>query len=202
MPCNHCLPWILMSSVWLTSVLFLYCPSPSSLVRVCPIFQVSNVTGANLDLLKIFLNLLPARMPYNEDKPPEFQIDETYSVPVSMKCLFSPFCITFGGSACSVVHFSHGIVMIFIRVFFVIIPTLSVYFCLPDATLIGCRDSCVWNLPGGCHPSQRHPSSWPYFPGWVCPHCHQGNPSQKAPSEGSQGRTNCFLCSQAGKLRS
>ena len=50
---------------------------------VCPIFQVSNVTGLNLELLKMFLNLLSARMHTNEGLPPEFQIDETYSFPVS-----------------------------------------------------------------------------------------------------------------------
>ncbi|CAI8013854.1 GTP-binding protein 1, partial [Geodia barretti] len=60
--------------------------------RICPIFQVSNVTGKNLDLLRSFLNLLSARMHTNEDKPAEFQIDETYSVPgvgtvVSGTCL-------------------------------------------------------------------------------------------------------------------
>lgn len=60
--------------------------------RICPIFQVSNVTGLNLDLLRIFLNLLSGRMHCNEDKPAEFQIDETYSVPgvgtvVSGTCL-------------------------------------------------------------------------------------------------------------------
>ena len=31
--------------------------------RLCPIFQVSNVTGQNLDLLKNFLNLLTTRSP-------------------------------------------------------------------------------------------------------------------------------------------
>ena len=41
------------------------------------------MTGENLDLLRAFLNLLSGRMHGNEDKPPEFQIDETYSVPVS-----------------------------------------------------------------------------------------------------------------------
>ena len=56
---------------------------PVSISRICPIFQVSNVTGKNLDLLRSFLNLLSARMHTNEDKPAEFQIDETYSVPVS-----------------------------------------------------------------------------------------------------------------------
>ncbi|XP_046854651.1 GTP-binding protein 1-like [Xenia sp. Carnegie-2017] len=49
--------------------------------RVCPIFQVSNVTGINLDLLKMFLNLLSSGGDYSESDPAEFQVDETYSVP-------------------------------------------------------------------------------------------------------------------------
>ncbi|VEN35616.1 unnamed protein product [Callosobruchus maculatus] len=49
--------------------------------RLCPIFQVSNVTGENLGLLKTFLNLLTTRMEYHENEPAEFQIDDTYSVP-------------------------------------------------------------------------------------------------------------------------
>jgi GTPase len=50
---------------------------------LCPIFQVSNVTGENLNLLKMFLNLLTTRMTSRDDEPAEFQIDDTYSVPVS-----------------------------------------------------------------------------------------------------------------------
>ncbi|XP_041363062.1 GTP-binding protein 1-like [Gigantopelta aegis] len=49
--------------------------------RMCPIFQVSNVTGLNLDLLKMFLNLLSTRVKCDMSKPPEFQIDDTFSVP-------------------------------------------------------------------------------------------------------------------------
>ncbi|XP_064641825.1 GTP-binding protein 1-like [Lineus longissimus] len=49
--------------------------------RICPIFQVSNVTGENLDLLKKFLNLLSTRIRCNEREPSEFQIDDTFSVP-------------------------------------------------------------------------------------------------------------------------
>lgn len=49
--------------------------------RLCPIFQVSNVTGQNLDLLKMFLNLLTPRMNGADTLPAEFQIDDTYSVP-------------------------------------------------------------------------------------------------------------------------
>ncbi|ALC40574.1 Dgp-1 [Drosophila busckii] len=60
--------------------------------RLCPIFQVSNVSGDNLDLLKIFLNLLSTRMAGSEHLPAEFQIDDVYSVPgvgtvVSGTCL-------------------------------------------------------------------------------------------------------------------
>ena len=50
--------------------------------RLCPIFQVSNVSGENLDLLKMFLNLLSSRQPNTDDEPSEFQIDDTYLVPV------------------------------------------------------------------------------------------------------------------------
>ncbi|ESP04016.1 hypothetical protein LOTGIDRAFT_185412 [Lottia gigantea] len=49
--------------------------------RMCPIFQVSNVTGENLELLKMFLNLLSTRVKCNLSKPAEFQIDDTFSVP-------------------------------------------------------------------------------------------------------------------------
>ncbi|XP_052267319.1 GTP-binding protein 1-like [Dreissena polymorpha] len=49
--------------------------------RMCPIFQVSNVTGQNIDLLKMFLNLLSTRVKCNLGSPPEFQIDDTFSVP-------------------------------------------------------------------------------------------------------------------------
>lgn len=60
--------------------------------RLCPIFQVSNVTGDNLELLKMFLNLLTTRMGGLDKLPAEFQIDDTYSVPgvgtvVSGTCL-------------------------------------------------------------------------------------------------------------------
>lgn len=60
--------------------------------RLCPIFQVSNVTGDNLQLLTMFLNLLTTRMIGLDRLPAEFQIDDTYSVPgvgtvVSGTCL-------------------------------------------------------------------------------------------------------------------
>jgi len=49
--------------------------------RICPIFQISNVTGKNLDLLKMFLNLLTMKGGYETEKQAIFQIDDTYSVP-------------------------------------------------------------------------------------------------------------------------
>lgn len=49
--------------------------------RMCPIFQVSNVNGENLDLLKMFLNLLSTRLKSETTAPAEFQIDDTFSVP-------------------------------------------------------------------------------------------------------------------------
>jgi len=49
--------------------------------RVCPIFQVSNVTGENIELLKMFLNLLNCRMKFDDKELPEFLIDDTFSVP-------------------------------------------------------------------------------------------------------------------------
>lgn len=58
------------------------CVCVTFLNRMCPIFQISNVTGENMDLLKMFLNLLSSRTAYRDDQPAEFQIDDTYSVPV------------------------------------------------------------------------------------------------------------------------
>jgi GTPase len=49
--------------------------------RICPIFQLSSVTGANIELLHNFLNLLSSRHEPCENEPAEFQMDETYSVP-------------------------------------------------------------------------------------------------------------------------
>lgn len=49
--------------------------------RICPIFQVSNVTGENLELVRTFLNILPHRGQYNPDAPFEFLINDTFSVP-------------------------------------------------------------------------------------------------------------------------
>jgi GTPase len=50
--------------------------------RTCPIFQVSNVTGENIDRLKMFMNLLSPRTPINDHLPAEFQIDEIFTVSV------------------------------------------------------------------------------------------------------------------------
>jgi GTPase len=49
--------------------------------RICPIFQVSNVTGECLDLVRTFLNILPHYGHYDSQAPFEFHINDTFSVP-------------------------------------------------------------------------------------------------------------------------
>ncbi|KAL6310337.1 P-loop containing nucleoside triphosphate hydrolase protein [Sparassis latifolia] len=53
--------------------------------RICPTFQVSNVTGEGLDYLRMFLNLLPSSESDSErfqaDQPLEYSITEVWSVP-------------------------------------------------------------------------------------------------------------------------
>ncbi|KAI5284556.1 hypothetical protein KEM54_001242 [Ascosphaera aggregata] len=49
--------------------------------RICPIFQVSNVTGENLDLVRTFLNILPQHGHYDAEAPFEFLVNECFSVP-------------------------------------------------------------------------------------------------------------------------
>lgn len=52
------------------------------------------MTGLNLDLLKMFLNLLNTRSDWGVTEAAEFQIDETYSVPVNeIKSLVFNVCI-------------------------------------------------------------------------------------------------------------
>ena len=51
--------------------------------KLVPIFLVSNVTGEGIDMLRQFLNLLPSAPKWEKklQKPAEFQIDDTFSVP-------------------------------------------------------------------------------------------------------------------------
>ncbi|WFD29159.1 hypothetical protein MSPP1_000164 [Malassezia sp. CBS 17886] len=52
--------------------------------RICPIFEVSNVTGHHLDLLRCLVNLLPssqARYAPLQDAPVEMPISDVFSVP-------------------------------------------------------------------------------------------------------------------------
>ncbi|KAI1317564.1 P-loop containing nucleoside triphosphate hydrolase protein [Xylariaceae sp. FL0255] len=49
--------------------------------RICPIFQISNVTGQNMDLVRTFLNILPHHGHYDSEAPFEFQVNDTFSVP-------------------------------------------------------------------------------------------------------------------------
>lgn len=49
--------------------------------RICPIFQVSNVTGECLDLVRTFLNILPHHGHWDTEAPFEFHVNDTFSVP-------------------------------------------------------------------------------------------------------------------------
>lgn len=49
--------------------------------RICPVFQLSNVTGENLDLVRTFLNILPHHGRYDAEAPFEFHVNDTFSVP-------------------------------------------------------------------------------------------------------------------------
>jgi GTPase len=51
--------------------------------RICPVFQVSNVSGVGLDLLVKFLNLLQAYKKYDEavTSTVDYQVTDIYSVP-------------------------------------------------------------------------------------------------------------------------
>jgi GTPase len=50
--------------------------------RLCPIFQVSNVTGEGIDRLKLFLNAVPTQSAkYSVNGPVEYEIVETFVVP-------------------------------------------------------------------------------------------------------------------------
>lgn len=54
------------------------------IIRLCPIFMVSNVSGHNLPTLRTFLNCLPSSQSdekYVVDAPFEFQISDVFSVP-------------------------------------------------------------------------------------------------------------------------
>src|SRR6201989_3526598 len=49
--------------------------------RICPIFQVSNVTGETLDLVRAFLTIVPHHRKYHVDPPVEFHVNDPFSVP-------------------------------------------------------------------------------------------------------------------------
>lgn len=49
--------------------------------RLCPIFQVSNVTGEGINFVQTFLNILPFHSKFNSDAPFEFHVNDCFSVP-------------------------------------------------------------------------------------------------------------------------
>eukprot|EP00834_Sanchytrium_tribonematis_P003747 NODE_156_length_15158_cov_0.791553.p4 type:complete len:432 gc:universal NODE_156_length_15158_cov_0.791553:4454-3159(-) len=49
--------------------------------RICPVFMVSNVTGDGIELLRLFLNVLPSRQQFSNGESVEYEITESFSVP-------------------------------------------------------------------------------------------------------------------------
>ncbi|KAH0602791.1 uncharacterized protein H6S33_008441 [Morchella sextelata] len=49
--------------------------------RICPVFQVSNVTGQGLDYIRTFLNILPFHGKFDSKSSFEFHVNDCFSVP-------------------------------------------------------------------------------------------------------------------------
>lgn len=49
--------------------------------RICPIFQVSNVTGEGLEYIRTFLNILPSHGHFNSEAAFEYHVNDCFSVP-------------------------------------------------------------------------------------------------------------------------
>jgi len=49
--------------------------------RICPVFQVSNVTGEGLDHIRTFLNILPFHGKFDSKSSFEFHVNDCFSVP-------------------------------------------------------------------------------------------------------------------------
>lgn len=49
--------------------------------RICPVFQVSNVTGECLDLVRTFLNIIPHYGDYKSENPFLLHVNDIFSVP-------------------------------------------------------------------------------------------------------------------------
>ncbi|VDM78099.1 unnamed protein product [Strongylus vulgaris] len=60
---------------------------------ICPIFQVSNVEGTNLDLLRQFLNIVPLRRTLCENDPAHFQVRSSIFLAKLIQFLRSFPCI-------------------------------------------------------------------------------------------------------------
>lgn len=75
------MPVIILFSVFLCAGVYV-----CVLHSITPIFTLSSVSGKSLDLLKVFLNILPPLSNSKEQEElmqqlTEFQVDEIYSVP-------------------------------------------------------------------------------------------------------------------------
>ena len=186
------------------------------------------MTGENLHLLKIFLNLLSGRMRGNEDKPPEFQIDETYSVPVSTSLHTTIRLYTTPSS-----NFNKNlwtwtrVVATWVQILSTNLHTL-IRLCPTPLHYNGSRGTCtqplhvqrfywmminhlmtlfippgcwycgVWYVHAGCDPDERHPPAGSHVPGRVHSRLHQGDSQEEAASRGGQRGTDSIFCPQEG----
>lgn len=112
---------------FLSALLFIQLTDDLPLHRTCPIFLVSNVTGDGLNLLRMFLNVVPtnagARYPIDADL--EFSISDVFSVP-------------FVGTVVSGVILS-GLVYYFILSSMRYFRKVAAYSCV-------CTDSCISSI--------------------------------------------------------
>lgn len=150
------------------------CNRRASLLRMCPIFQISNVTGENMDLLKMFLNLLSSRTSYRDDQPAEFQIDDTYSVPVRPPHPTPPLVLHCGRSVARV--------------------TPSGVF-----SVSGSGNGGVWNHVTGAHTPERHHAAGTRPSGQLHIHRGQVNPPEEDAREGSAGGADGLVRPEEGR---
>ena len=118
----------------------------NAILRICPIFLVSNVTGESLGLLRMFLNLLPARRDWTalETAPVEFHIDRY------MDCLGFVFLLC---------------VVFVVRVFW----GGGSYNLLIRQHIYGCRcwNSSIWDLDLRDYLAESESLPWTGFT-WTC----------------------------------
>ena len=133
--------------------------------RMCPIFQVSNVSGLNIDLLKLFLNILKANDngKYDNKAPVEYQITDTFSVPGVGKSSFLLQPLSGLLSKCST-----------------------------DTLIL--RHCCERNHAERNHPCGRFPPPWPWHQWPIHFHSDKINSKEESECPSCLCRTKCKFC--------